>query len=131
MHFLCGTSTFIWSWSWLWIYIWCKCCWCYIGIKLKINFPFFCISRMVRCWNILHKYFWYWLKQYKCVVWLFLWNMFWKKINCQSLEWFNIFFYAAIHINYIINKSYMYIQTISLLNSSIICCFIWNQIRSA
>ena len=33
--------------------------------------------------NSLHKYFWFWLKQYKCVVWLFLWNISWKKNKFQ------------------------------------------------
>ena len=45
--------------------------------------------------NIIHKYFGYWLKQYKCTAWLFLRNISWKKINFQSSVWFtnNIYNY--------------------------------------
>ena len=36
-------------------------------------------------WEYLHKYFWYGLKQYKYIVWLFFWNISWKKIHFQKL----------------------------------------------
>ena len=41
---------------------------------------FFKVGRSTNYENILHKYFWYWLKPYKCVVCLILMKYFFVKI---------------------------------------------------
>ena len=47
--------------------------------------------------NIFYKKFWYLLKQYRCIVWLFLWNISWRKLIVGVLD--------GVIIIYLLNKN--------------------------
>ena len=66
----------------------------YSGSFTHVKF-YFKVDRSTIHKYFLHKYFWYWLKQYRCIVWLFLWNISWTKINCQSSGWFSMKIYIT------------------------------------
>ena len=59
--------------------------------------------------NKVLKYYWYWLMQYKCIVWLFLWNVSWNKINCYSSSvWYG-------NDNCIINNIFSFVTLYQML----------------